>query len=223
MPHEDAQAIAAREDAPDGTLREDAPDGTLPGHEPAVTLREDALAVLAAWTRRDDEPEQRALRAEFLAFLDAHDDAMWRACVDGHLTGSALVLSADRSHVLLTLHPKFDRWLQMGGHCEPGDPTLRAAALREAIEESGIDELVVSAEPARLDRHRVGCHGGSWHLDVQYVAVAPHDAVARISAESLDLRWWPVDALPDRTDDALRRLVATATAPATATATATDD
>lgn len=176
-----------------------------------MTLHDQARAVLAAWTRRDEEPAQAALREEFVAFLDAHDDAMWRSCVDGHLTGSALVLSADRREVLLTLHPKFDRWLQMGGHCEPGDPTLRDAALREAVEESGIDGLVVSDEPARLDRHRVGCHGGSWHLDVQYVAVAPRDAIARISEESLDLRWWPVGALPDRTDDALRRLVATAT------------
>jgi 8-oxo-dGTP pyrophosphatase MutT (NUDIX family) len=175
-----------------------------------MTLHEDARAVLAAWTLRADEPEQAALRDEFLAFLDTHDDAMWRACVDGHLTGSALVLSTDRREVLLTLHPKFDLWLQTGGHCEPGDATLRDAALREALEESGVDGLVLSDEPARLDRHRVGCHGGSWHLDVQYVAEAPRDAVARISDESLDLRWWPVDALPDRTDDALRRLVATA-------------
>jgi len=175
------------------------------------SLHGDARAVLATWTERDDEPAQVALREEFVAFLDAHDDAMWRACVEGHLTGSALVLSADRTEVLLTLHPKFGIWLQMGGHCEPGDATMRDAAAREALEESGIDGLVVGAEPARLDRHRVGCHGGSWHLDVQYVAVAPPGAVARISDESLDLRWWPVDALPEKTDDALRRLVATAT------------
>jgi len=175
------------------------------------SLHSDARAALVAWTARDDEPAQLALRDEFVAFLDAHDDAMWRACVEGHLTGSALVLSADRTEVLLTLHPKFGIWLQMGGHCEPGDATMRDAAAREALEESGIDGLVVGAEPARLDRHRVGCHGGSWHLDVQYVAVAPPGAVARISDESLDLRWWPVDALPEKTDDALRRLVATAT------------
>jgi 8-oxo-dGTP pyrophosphatase MutT (NUDIX family) len=112
--------------------------------------------------------------------------------------------------VLLTLHSKQHIWLQMGGHCEPGDTTLRDAAAREALEESGIAGLAVSAAPVRLDRHRVGCHGGTWHLDVQYAAIAPADAVEQISDESLDLRWWPVDALPDLTDDALRRLVATA-------------
>jgi 8-oxo-dGTP pyrophosphatase MutT (NUDIX family) len=190
------------------------------------SLHGDARAALVAWTARDDEPAQLALRDEFVAFLDAHDDAMWRACVEGHLTGSALVLSADRSEVLLTLHPKFGIWLQMGGHCEPGDTTMRDAAAREALEESGIDGLVVGVEPARLDRHRVGCHGGSWqlsnapvpfgtpgtcwHLDVQYVAIAPPGAEPVISDESLDLRWWPVDGLPADTDDALRRLVATA-------------
>lgn len=191
-----------------------------------MTLHDDARDVLARWTPYADEPGQQALREEFLAFLDARPDAMWRSCVDGHLTGSALVLSADRRRVLLTLHPKVGAWLQMGGHCEPGDATLHDAAAREALEESGVSGLVVGALPARLDRHRVGCHGGSWglsddpvrfgtpgtcwHLDVQYVAIAPEGAVERMSDESLDLRWFPVDALPERTDDALRRLVATA-------------
>ena len=182
----------------------------------------DAVRVLSAYL--PDAPEQAALREDYLAFLAAHPDAMLRGCVEGHLTASALVLSHDRRHVLLTLHPKFGLWLQTGGHCEPADPTLGDAALREAREESGIDALTLTPAPVALDRHRVRCHGQPWdaasppvpfgtpgtcwHLDVQYAAVAAEGAVHAISEESLDLRWWPVDALPEQTDDALRRLAA---------------
>jgi 8-oxo-dGTP pyrophosphatase MutT (NUDIX family) len=173
-----------------------------------VSLHADASEVLARWTAPD--ADQDRLRTDYLAFLSEHDDALLRACVPGHLTASALIVRADRSEVLLTLHPKFDRWLQTGGHCEPGDATLRDAAAREAREESGIDSLMLSAEPVRLDRHRVGCHGGSWHLDVQYVAIAAVDAAPVRSEESLDLAWWPVRALPDPPDASVRALVAAA-------------
>jgi 8-oxo-dGTP pyrophosphatase MutT (NUDIX family) len=180
----------------------------VPGAPTRRALQDDARDVLTTW--RGSDPQQEALRADYVAFLDTHDDAMWRACVDGHLTASALVLDAERRHVLLTLHPKFDLWLQLGGHCEPGDATLRDAALREATEESGIAGLELSDGPVRLDRHRVGCHGGSWHLDVQYAATAPPTAVPVMSEESLDLRWWRVDALPTQTDAALHHLVTAA-------------
>ena len=173
-----------------------------------MILHGDTRTVLTAWTAPD--PLQAALRDDYLGFLDGHGDAIWRSCVDGHITASAIIVSGDRSEVLLTLHPKFDRWLQTGGHCEPGDPTLREAALREATEESGIAGLTVSVAPVRLDRHRVGCHGGSWHLDVQFVALAPIGAVAVISDESLELRWWPVGDLPTSADDSVRNLVAAA-------------
>ena len=42
------------------------------------------------------------------------------------------------------------------------------------------------------------------HLDMQFVAHAPADAEIVCSDESLDLRWWPLDALPDGTDFGLR-------------------
>ena len=175
-----------------------------------MSLRADVRSVLTGWAAPDDA--QAALRDAYVAFVDEHDDAVFRACVPGHITASALVISPDRARVLLTLHPKVGLWLQMGGHLEPGDATLRDAAAREALEESGIPGLAVGASPVRLDRHRVTCHGGSDHLDVQYVAVAPEDAVHVMSDESLDLAWFDVDALPDLADDALRRLVAAALA-----------
>lgn len=172
-----------------------------------MSLHGDAVAVLTAW-----EPPtagEGRLREEFLEHLRVHADAMSRACVPGHLTATTAVLSHDGARVLLTLHPKAGMWLPMGGHCEPGDATLAGVALREAVEESGIPGLELLPGPLALDRHRVWCHPPhSWHLDVEYAAVAPEGAEAVISEESLDLRWFPVGEIPELSDEATRRLVA---------------
>ncbi len=171
------------------------------------TLHEDARAVLQAW--QPDEPDQSELREEYLAHLADHPDGMWRSCQPGHLTASVILFDESLEHVLLTLHPKHQRWLQLGGHCEESDATLAAAALREAVEEGGIPGIALLPEPVRLDRHPSRCYPppGSWHLDVQYAATAPNGARPVISDESMDLRWWAVDALPGGVDAIVGRLV----------------
>lgn len=173
-------------------------------------LHEDAMAVLSGWDH--PEPQQRILRDDYLAFLREHRDAMSRACLVGHLTSSALVMDEHRTRVLLTLHPKVGRWLQLGGHNEAVDDSVRAAARRETVEESGILEVVISEAPLRLDRHPVPCGGRmSEHLDVQYLALVPADARAVMSEESDDLRWFDLDALPEPLDPSVRALIETAT------------
>jgi 8-oxo-dGTP pyrophosphatase MutT (NUDIX family) len=160
-----------------------------------------AAAELAVWDPGDEG--QRALKFALLAFLDARpSDACDRSCVPGHLTASALVIDAVGENTLLTLHPRVGRWVQLGGHCEPGDATLRDAALREATEESGIAALEIAAEPLHVDVHPVTCSLGvpTRHLDVRYLVRAPEGAVPVISDESDDLRWWPLDALPSDSD-----------------------
>ncbi|MGH3508723.1 MAG: NUDIX hydrolase [Nocardioidaceae bacterium] len=162
-----------------------------------MSLHADALDVLRAWSP-PSEP-QAVLRDEYVAHLAAHPNGCTRKCFPDHLTASALVLSADRARVLLTLHAKANEWFQLGGHCEPSDLTLAGAAGREAEEESGIVGLTLDPEPVHLDRHAVGfCdpRGTVHHLDVRFLAVADDDAVPVTSAESHDVRWWSVRELP---------------------------
>lgn len=164
-----------------------------------MTLHGDAVQVLEKYQ------DQQDLRQVYLDHLDAHPGGMWKSCRDGHITASALVIDPERERVLLTLHRKLRMWLQMGGHCEQGDSTLADAALREATEESGISSLrLLQSAPVRLDRHLTPC---AWHLDVQYAAVAPPGAVAAISDESLDLRWFAYDAVGDVADESVVRLL----------------
>lgn len=175
-----------------------------------MTLRESTLESLTAWEAPD--PAQDTLRYAVLSFVLAREDACKRECVPGHVTASALVLDHTGTQALLTLHPRFGRWLQLGGHCEDGDPDIVAAALREATEESGIVGLRMDRIIAALHVHPVVCSLGvpTRHLDVQFIAHAPADAEIVCSDESLDLRWWPLDALADNTDYGLTQLAAAA-------------
>jgi 8-oxo-dGTP pyrophosphatase MutT (NUDIX family) len=166
-----------------------------------------AVATLAAW--RAPTPEQERLRRDYLAHLAAHPDGTRREGPPAHLTASCFVLDAAAERVLLTLHRKGGFWVQLGGHLEAGDRTLADAALREGREESGLarlrllrsPRLLPTGQPTPVDLHRHALSGAFGrcreHLDVAFAAVADGEQLPRASAESVDVAWWPVSALPD--------------------------
>ncbi|WP_333761344.1 NUDIX hydrolase [Streptomyces sp. IBSBF 2390] len=166
-----------------------------------MSLHDDAVLVLKGYEGQEE------LRQAYLDHLATHPDGLWKACHAGHLTASALVIDPERGRVLLTLHRKLRMWLQMGGHCERGDHSLEAAALREATEESGVAGLtLLPGGPVRLDRHPIPppCH---WHYDVQYAVLAPPGAEHAISDESLDVRWFAYGEVADVADESVVRLL----------------
>ena len=175
---------------------------------PGAGLHAAALRELTGWAAPD--AEQDALRAAYLAHLATHPDGLARDCVPAHLTASALVVDAPGERVLLVRHRKGGFWVQPGGHCEPGDRTLARAALREAVEESGIRELTLADDgPVDLDRHELPSAFGSCrvHLDVRYLVLAPEGAEPAVSEESDDVGWFGWDEMPAGAVEDLARLL----------------
>jgi 8-oxo-dGTP pyrophosphatase MutT (NUDIX family) len=179
-----------------------------------------SLASLVASLRRHvpaDEEEARD-RDRILAFVLRHERPFDRGILEGHLTGSAITVSADGSRVLLLHHRKLDRWLQPGGHGNPGETTGEEVALREAFEESGLRGLrphPTAPRPLDVDVHDIPARESEpahEHLDLRYLVVTPEGAmVAPDLAELHEIRWVPwdeVDALGP--DHGLRRALAKA-------------
>lgn len=177
---------------------------------PSNSLMLDAREMLASWTAPNYQQDQ--LRREFLSLALSEPDAAFRGCTPDHITASTLIFSADASQVALLFHPKFGRWLQMGGHCEPSDLTLSAAALREATEESGLEILDLDPLPVLLSRHRVKCWPDGHHFDVQFIARAQHGATLKCSVESVDLRWFDLADVRRVSDESVADLLAAALA-----------
>jgi 8-oxo-dGTP pyrophosphatase MutT (NUDIX family) len=169
-------------------------------------LHRDAMRVLTTWNHAD--PAQLAMRDAYVEYLKVNPDAAGCHCHPAHLTASALVVNPAHDAVLLTLHPKVGRWLQLGGHLEVDDESLRDAVAREVWEESGYRPRALSRQPLRLDRHPVPCGGEQReHLDVQYLVVVDDRAAPQRSDESLDLAWFSLEALPGDLDASVQMLI----------------
>jgi 8-oxo-dGTP pyrophosphatase MutT (NUDIX family) len=179
----------------------------IPPGDPVLTPTNDVAAARAhVVAAPPGEPPTRRIGRGCCPFWPT-PEVLERACADGHLTGSAMVVDPGSGRFLLMLHAKLGRWFQPGGHAD-GDGNLPGVAWREATEETGLDGLQVAVPAVDLDIHEVGPpHGQHLHLDVRYLVVAPPGAVPVGNHESLDLRRATYDELPAYgVDDGLLRV-----------------
>lgn len=171
--------------------------------------RQPLLGQLTAYAGA--HPDEADTVGRFIRFVESEPDCFHRSLVRGHITGSAWILNADGSEVLLTHHRKLDRWLQLGGHAD-GDPDVLAVALKEAHEESGLTEFEpVGSGIFDVDIHPIPARAGEpehFHYDVRYVLRAIGATAYTVSDESHDLRWVPLGSVKDLTsDDSMLRMV----------------
>lgn len=171
--------------------------------------RQPLLDQLADYAAR--HPDEAETVSRFIDFVRGEADCFERSLAVGHVTGSAWIVNADGSQVLLTHHRKLDRWLQLGGHAD-GDPDVLAVALKEAREESGLDDFeVLRAGIFDLDIHPIPARKSDpehLHYDVRYLLRATGATDYVVSDESHDLRWVPLDEVASlTTEDSMTRMV----------------
>lgn len=135
---------------------------------------------------------EQAFKNIMLDFLSTSEDVFERSHCCGHITASCWLLSKDRSHALMMHHKKLDQWFQLGGHCD-GDPDTLAVAIKEAQEESGINDIIaLSPDIFDIDIHWIPSNkkeAGHYHYDVRYLLGVNSDEQIIQNPESKELRW----------------------------------
>ena len=140
-----------------------------------------------------DYPDEHIKVQRVLDFINNHDNCFARDNWVGHCTGSAWVVDDTRTWILMTHHIQLNMWLQLGGHAE-GRPNLLSVAIKEAQEESGLDNFnVLSEKIFDIDIHQIPEFESSpshLHFDVRYILEAKHEEHKLIASdESHEIAW----------------------------------
>jgi 8-oxo-dGTP pyrophosphatase MutT (NUDIX family) len=154
--------------------------------DPAA-FRAHVLFLLNEYARAFDRPEDShaLLRRQIASGDHIHS----RRTFPGHVTASAFILDGTGGKILLIHHRSLDRWLQPGGHYEAPED-LAVSALREAVEETGMEGLAIepwhraSGLPIDIDSHRIPARPERgepehWHHDIRYVVRAEDGAAVQ--------------------------------------------
>jgi 8-oxo-dGTP pyrophosphatase MutT (NUDIX family) len=129
---------------------------------------------------------------QMIAFINENNNCFDRTLAEGHVTASAWLLNNHESRALLMHHSKLDKWFQLGGHCD-GNPDVLAVAIKEAQEESGIENIEpISNEIFDIDIHLIPENPkekAHYHYDVRFLLKVTSNEQIVQNNESKELRW----------------------------------
>lgn len=155
-------------------------------------------AYQAKWSNESATAER------LIDFVSSNTACFERTLNIGHVTGSAWVVNKAGTHVLLTHHKKLDKWLQLGGHAD-GDPDMLGVAMREAQEESGLEEVEpLDKRIFDIDIHLIPARGeepAHYHYDIRYAMQYLGNEDYVVSDESHDLDWVEIENLEQLTNE----------------------
>ena len=168
-----------------------------PGHlvsDPVATV----LLAVASHEPADDREAQS--REWILRELERLEDPFDEDADPVHVTGSGVVTGARGT--ILHLHKRLGRWMQTGGHLEPGE-LPHEAALRESEEETGLSLAHPQTGPRLLHIDVHDAARGHTHLDLRYLLIGPDVEPSPPAGESPHARWFTWSEALDRADEAL--------------------
>lgn len=145
--------------------------------------------------------EEKPMLEQIVEFVKSTPDCFKREHLAGHITASALVVNDSNDAVILMHHKKLDMWVQPGGHAD-GDNNVLGVALKEALEETGIEMLFpLSQEIFDVDVHWIpeGKAPAHWHYDIRFILQAAEGSVINNNEESLEVIWAPVNEVIQKT------------------------
>ena len=185
-----------------------------PRFDPAA-FRENVKALLGDYAKAFDMPDERhaLLRGQIANGDGIHS----RRTFPGHVTTSAFILDGAGDRILLIHHRSLGRWLQPGGHYEAPED-LAVSGLREAVEETGMEGLVIdpwhqiSGLPIDIDSHRIPARPERgepehWHHDIRYVVRAQEGAAPRPDLREVHgVAWRELQELEAIAPQALRNM-----------------
>ncbi len=147
-------------------------------------------------------PEAQAVAAVLNLLATVTNPLSGDTYVPGHVTASAFVVDRSHRELLLIHHGKLHRWLQPGGHIDPGEDTM-TAAIREVEEETGVVGVPLGSGVFDVDVHEIAEHGGRpphLHYDVRFLLEATSNRLVH-SDEVNDVRWVPFAEVSDLTKE----------------------
>lgn len=163
--------------------------------------------ALTAYTPANEQETRD--REVMLEALDTQPTPFTRDNPIAHFTASAWIVNPDHTRVLMAWHNIYKTWAWTGGHAD-GECDLLSVALREAREETGIEDIrPVTPEIYSLEILPVNAHvkrgrfvSAHLHLNVTYLLAADDAQPLRPKPdENSAVAWLPLDEAAENKEE----------------------
>lgn len=169
--------------------------------------RQQLITLLEQYSPLDSD--EILYKEKMLSFIKNHLDCFERTLEVGHITASSWLLDSTKEKALLLHHAKLDIWCQPGGHSD-GNSDVLFTAIKEAQEESGIEEIIpLKTTIFDIDIHPIPGKGNilpHLHYDVRFLLQILNKKEPSLNQESKGFLWISKDpsSLPTKERSILR-------------------